>query len=91
MVISEFAAALKDFLLVFQTMGPWGVVFFLWWDSRKEAKKWEERFIAMKQMYENNVVLVKNYDKISSQQQDLVIMNTQAITELSTILKAREG
>lgn len=78
--MSEFAAALKEFLLAAQTLGPWGVVFFLWWDGKKEDRKWQERFQAVQRMYENNISLVKSYEKVASGYQDIVIFNTQKMT-----------
>ncbi|RJQ22018.1 MAG: hypothetical protein C4560_03055 [Nitrospiraceae bacterium] len=87
--MSELAIALKDFALVLQTLGPWGIVFFLWWDGKKESKKWEERHQAVVKMYENNIELVKSYENLSCDQQGMITMNTAAITELTTIIKER--
>lgn len=50
---------------------------------------YEEKFKAAIQMYKDNVGLVKSYEKLSNEQQDLTIMNTRAFTELSTIIKER--
>ncbi|MBI5056988.1 MAG: hypothetical protein HZB61_10280 [Nitrospirae bacterium] len=87
--MSEIAAALKDFTLLFQTLGPWGIVFFIWWDGKKESKKWEERHQAVVKMYENNATLVTQYEQLSCDQMGMITMNTAAITELTTIIKER--
>ena len=92
--MTEAAAALRDFLAALQALGPWGVVFFLWWDGKKEGKKWEDRaavearkwqeqFELSERRYESNVTLVKAYEAISSGYQEIVIFNTQKITTLT--------
>jgi hypothetical protein len=86
--VSEFASSLKDFLLAIQTLGPWGVVFFLWYQGQKDSKKWEERFMAVKQMYENNVKLVECYEAMAKNFQDLVIYNTQSLTKVNEKIDA---
>lgn len=78
----DAATALKDFVLAVQALGPWGVVFFLWWQGQKDQKKWEERFQAVVRMYENNVELVKKYETITKNYQDVIIYNTQTLTEI---------
>jgi hypothetical protein len=78
--MTEFASAIKDFMLAAQTLGPWGVVFFLWWDSRKQDAKWQSRFTSVEEMYKNNVKLVEAYEKMAGGYQDIVIFNTQKIT-----------
>ena len=80
--MTELATALKDFALILQALGPWGIVFFIWWDGKKESKKWEERHQAVVEMYKNNVELVKSYDEISKGYQDIVIFNTQIMTQV---------
>jgi Ethanolamine utilization protein EutJ (predicted chaperonin) len=79
----------RDFVSLLQAAGPYGVIFFVWWQGQKENKKWEERFEAVKRMYENNVELVKHYEKLADEQQDITIMVTEAVTELKTIIKER--
>ncbi len=81
--------AVEKLLSLLEFGGPWAIVFFIWWQGVKESKRWEARFQAVKRMYEDNVVLVKGYEKLSNDQQELIIMNTQAITKLTTIIKER--
>jgi len=77
----------RDFVSLLQVAGPWGIVFFVWWQGQKENKKWEDRFEAVKRMYENNVELVKRYDKLANEQQDVIIMNTQAMTKVADAIE----
>jgi len=37
-------------------------------------------------MYENNVTLVKAYEKIANEQQDMIIMNTEAMTKMKSVV-----
>jgi uncharacterized protein HemX len=94
--MTEIVSAMKDFLAIIQAMGPLGIIFFLWWDgakerkkveekSREENKKWEERFQAMKRMYENNVELVKAYESIAKDLHDTVVYNTTVMTQVKDI------
>lgn len=96
----EGFSVVKELLFFFQSLGPWGIVGFLWWqgqrDRKKENEKWEERFESVVRMYEDavkryedNVKLVKGYEKISSDQQDIILLNTQAWTKLTTIIETR--
>jgi len=72
--MTDFAASLKDFLSMVQATGPWGVVFFLWWQGQKDRKvdakdiaeqnrRWEEKHSEVVRMYESNVDLVKDAQK----------------------------
>ena len=83
----ESISALQEFAVLLQNLGPWGMVFFLWWHGQRENRKWEERFQAVQRMYEDNVQLVKNYEKLAQDQQTLIVSNTQAITRLTAILE----
>ena len=67
-------------ILAFATLGPWLILFFV-------ARGQERRFEAVRQMYENNVKLVEGFEKLSNEQQDLIILNTQAMTEVKNLIK----
>jgi hypothetical protein len=69
-------------ILAMIVIGPWMVLIAITLSQERRSK-------AMKQMYEDNVCLVKDYEKLSNEQQDVIIMNTSAITELTTIVKER--
>ncbi len=63
-------------------IGPWVMQFSF---SRSQ----EKRFEAVQQMYKNNILLVKAYEKLSNDQQSMIIMNTQAFSELTVLIKER--
>jgi hypothetical protein len=69
-------------LFVVIVFGPWIVMGFV-------NRAIEKRHEAAMKMYENNVQLVKNYEKMASEQVDTIRLSTAAITELTTYLKTR--
>jgi hypothetical protein len=77
--------------------GTIGLVILIWWvDSRRYASLLDTYRNDMTQilgrmkedtdkhwmMYEKNVSLVKDYAAIADNQQDIIILNTQAMTKL---------
>jgi hypothetical protein len=61
-------------------IGPWVLAFLL-------TRSQEKRFSAVRHMYENNVQLVKSFQSVADNLQDLVIMNTQAMDGVSSAVK----
>jgi hypothetical protein len=61
-------------------IGPWVLAFFL-------TRSQEKRFDAVRHMYEKNVQLVKSFESIADNLQDLVIMNTQAMDGVSSAMR----
>ncbi len=51
-------------------IGPWFAMAYIAWGQSR-------RFEAVTKMYENNVALVKSYEKMAADQQDLIILNTR--------------
>ena len=69
-------------ILLIVCLGPWvGLGIF--------TRMIEKRFGQALTMYEENVKLVKNYERLAQQQADTIRLNTAAITELITYLRAR--
>jgi hypothetical protein len=58
-------------------IGPWVATFLL---NRSQDKK----VAAVSKMYEDNVELVRDYKKMAEGFQDLIILNTQAMTNVVT-------
>lgn len=58
--------------------GPWVMMYFI---SRAQ----ERRFEAVAKMYENNVELVKKYESVASDLREIVIFNTQKMTEVTSM------
>lgn len=55
--------------------GPWVVMGFI-------ARGVEKRHEAAIHMYENNVELVKNYEKVAKGLQDIIVLSTQTMTRV---------
>ncbi len=62
-------------ILFMIVIGPWAVMVFI-------AMGQEKRFKATKRMYENNVELVKAYESVAKNLQEIVIFNTQIMTQV---------
>ena len=77
--LTVLVQVLKDF-------GPFGIIVVMWWVDMKSIKKildcYKRDMAEMRGMYESNVRLVQNYEKVATDLQDVVIMNTQAMTKI---------
>ena len=87
-----------DIILKFAPVwGPSSIVVFLWYmsdrsnqkalsayreDTLAQSKEHEKALAEVRQMYLNNVELVKGYHKIAEGLQSLIVVNTQAMTQL---------
>lgn len=72
-------------LLIFMTVvGPWIMAMILAYTQKK-------RFESVVKMYESNVDLVKKYETVAQDLQDVVIINTTTITRLVDRIDARGG
>jgi len=64
-------------------VGPWIAAFVLIGIQTK-------RFESVVKMYENNVMLVENYEKLATDLHDVVIMNTQIMQRLADEIKTNQ-
>ena len=71
------------FLILLAIVGPW--IFMLILDRNNER-----RFLAQKQMYDDNVTLVENYQGISKDFKEMLIMNTQATQQMTDAIKTNQ-
>jgi hypothetical protein len=62
--------------------GPWIVMGF-------GLRSIEKRHAAVVEMYESNVKLVTNYEKVADEQADTIRLSTSAIMELTTYLRTK--
>jgi hypothetical protein len=69
-------------VIVAVIFGPWIMMGFV-------SRSMEKRHEAAMRMYEDNVKLVVNYEKIADEQADTIRLSTAATTELTTFLKTR--
>lgn len=81
-IISQIGTWPIGTVLAAVVFGPWIIVLLV---SRSQDK----RFEAVIEMYKNNVKLVENYEKMSSEQADMIRLSTAATTELTTFLRTR--
>jgi len=62
--------------------------FIATYQFQEETNEARERFEAVVRMYESNVALVKNYENLANDQQDIIISNTQMMQRLIDKLEA---
>lgn len=82
-----------------------GIIFVLWYFSEKshaitlqvyrddtlhQQKVFQDGLAEVRRMYENNVRLVEECKELASNLQNVVIMNTQAVTRLSSEIRANQ-
>lgn len=86
--LSSWPFALFFFTLV---IGPWVLSIMLAWSDRKRQEVAEQeskdRFESVVRMYEDNVKVVEQYEKIASELKDIIIMNTSAQTTLAEVIR----
>ena len=85
---------LANLLTVLKTMSNWpfGVFFFLmivgpWVLSLILAYTSRKRFEAVVRMYESNVKLVDDYNRVATDLKDVIILSTQTMTKLAERIK----
>lgn len=82
-VVKEMGAWPPILVLAVLQIAPW---LFMVWVTRSI----EKRHAAAVQMYENNVLLVENYEKISGSLLEVVSLNTQTQTRLQSAIRNNE-
>ena len=85
-----------------QIGGPILAVLVIWWIDRRDIQKilkmntelmiaYREDTVKAMQLfenkYDNNILLVKSWERMSMDQKDVIITNTQALTRLADTLK----
>lgn len=76
---------------VLQAYGPFGIIVVVWYfdrrDFAKQINKQERYMTEIRQMYENNVELVKGYRDLAGDLKDIIVMNTEIITKQTQAIK----
>jgi len=90
---------------VFSTFGPYGLLLIIWWSDsvrmRKIMAEYRDDMHAIlgqckqdmaetRRMYENNVKLVEQYERLAGDLREVVIMNTTAMTSLGDDIKQNQ-
>jgi len=81
-IISQIGSWPVGSVIIAVIFGPWVMMYLF-------SRSMEKRHEAAMKMYENNVKLVENYDKMASEQADAIRLSIAATTELTTFLKTR--
>jgi len=80
------AFSLAVLVEILRSFGPFGILLVIWWVDAKSLRKvldcYKRDMTEMRKMYESNVSLVQKYEKVAGDLQDVVIMNTQAMTKI---------
>ena len=68
---------------VLQAVGPWGLLIYIYWKDRKDLAQAIDR-------YEQNVTLVKSYEKLANALADVITLNTQHLTRVEDKIDANQ-
>ena len=79
-------------------IGPLGLLLYIYWKDQRTIQSIQaaadKRFAAMKEMYEGNVILVKNYEvltksfeRVTEALTDVITLNTQKMTEVAKLIE----
>jgi hypothetical protein len=78
--------AIKEVLQILSGFGLPGLVLFMWWwDSRKTMEmleQYREHMVKQERWYENNVELVKAFNRICDNQQEVCLMVTSIMVRV---------
>ena len=81
-------------LEVFKSFGFAGIIVVIWWIDSKNIRKILESYRddtqAAVQRYEDNVRLVTHYEDLAGDLKDVVMMNTQAMTQNYQAIKTNQ-
>ena len=81
-------------LEVFKSFGFAGIIVVIWWIDSKNIRKILESYRddtrAAIQRYEDNVRLVTHYEELARDLKDVVMMNTQAMTQNYQAIKTNQ-
>ena len=86
--------SLNILLEVFKSFGFAGIIVVIWWIDSKNIRKILESYRddtrAAVQRYEDNVRLVTHYEELARDLKDVVMMNTQAMTQNYQAIKTNQ-
>lgn len=95
---------LQSVLLILKEFGIPGLVLILWFLSMKSQNKmldayredtsktlsaYQADLLTVRQMYDNNVLLVKNYQELCGDLKDIVILNSKGFQSLDDSIKRK--
>ena len=75
--------SLEAVIKIVSNFGVPGIVLVIWWfdmkANEKTLKQYRDDMIELRDMYKNNVELVKRYAEMNGDLREIVIMNTQSL------------
>lgn len=94
--------SLGAFLQIAKELGPFAVLLLIWWVDAKNTRRilaaYREDVAGIRQLYENNVDLVRSYDRHVGQQERLMVevlgvvsLNSQAVTKLESAIQHNDA
>lgn len=96
---------LQGLIDILKQFGLPGAVLFMWWLSDKSHSKTltayrddtivqmaalREYMAEIRQMYKNNVHLLEAHEALSKDLKDVIIMNTEAMTQVCDVVKTNQ-
>ena len=90
---------------IISKFGTLGVLVVVWWTDRKQLReqhdynekqlksvleRYESDMRELRNMYENNASLVRGYESVAGDLKEVVIMNTQAVTQMCAEMKTNQ-
>ncbi|HBD18667.1 MAG TPA: hypothetical protein DC063_00200 [Arenimonas sp.] len=86
-LLEQGVVTLTSMIEVLKYYGPYGLLLVIWWlDARRFDAILKEHRAYMDELrmnYNNNVKLVEDYSCVAKDLKDLVVLNTQAMTNLT--------
>lgn len=79
---------------VIRTLGLPGIIFIVWYFSQRAHEqtlaRYESDMREMRNMYERNAELVRQYKSLAEELKDIIVLNTQSITVLTEAVKQNQ-
>jgi len=82
-ILSKVSSWPFGVLLFMVVIGPWVLALVL-------ANQYKAGLLEIRQMYKNNVHLVEGYEGVCRDLREVIILNTQANTELTDAIKTNQ-
>lgn len=85
------------FVQVLQALIPFGtpgLIAMIWYLNQKDFKaimgQYEKDMAEQREMYRNNVLLVKDYSRVTQDLHSLVVMNSQVIQKITDAIQTNQ-
>lgn len=87
---------------IIKALGLPGIIFIIWWmdqkaqtrmlnayreDTKKTLAQYHDDMVAMRQMYDSNVILVKQYGDLCTNLREIVVVNTAQMANMNNLVE----